>query len=505
MKQKENKELFGNAKAFTELKEISVLDIGPLRIGQVENREAATGMTVLISEEGMRAGLDVRGGGPASRDSQILNPLMAAQQIHSVVLSGGSAFGLGAANGVMKFLEEKDIGFDTGVAKVPLVVQSDIFDLSVGQANVRPDAEMGYAAAKAAFESPNYRDGNYGAGCGASVGKAGGMETAMKTGVGSYAVQIGDLKLGAIVVLNALGDIYDWKNGRQIAGLLSEDKSELASTMQTMCRSIEVIDNKFTGNTTIAVIITNAHFEKAQLCKIAGMGHDGYARSINPVHTSADGDSIYAVSVGEVAADQDLVGALGAQVLSEAIVRAVTSADKGIGIYRPRDMESVDALITNEPNVTLVTYYADCTPLFFVDTEKRAIGLAHAGWRSTVGRIGEKVIKKMTALYGTDPKNIKAAVGPAISVCCYEVDEPCAANFLSMTDLSVERFVFSKGGGKYMLDLLEANRQILMSAGVPEESITLSDLCTNCNSTLLWSHRATKGHRGTMSAMMCLK
>lgn len=338
MKQTENKELFGNAKAFTDLKEISVLDIGPLRIGQVENREAATGMTVLILEEGMRAGLDVRGGGPASRDSQILNPLMAAQQIHSVVLSGGSAFGLGAANGVMKFLEEKDIGFDTGVAKVPLVVQSDIFDLSVGQANVRPDAEMGYAAAKAAFESPNYKDGNYGAGCGASVGKAGGMETAMKTGVGSYAVQIGDLKLGAIVVLNALGDIYDWKNGRQIAGLLSEDKSELASTMQTMCRSIEVIDNKFTGNTTIAVIITNAHFEKAQLCKIAGMGHDGYARSINPVHTSADGDSIYAVSVGEVAADQDLVGALGAQVLSEAIVRAVTSADSAYGLSCAKDL-----------------------------------------------------------------------------------------------------------------------------------------------------------------------
>lgn len=338
MKQTENKELFGNAKAFTDLKEISVLDIGPLRIGQVENREAATGMTVLILEEGMRAGLDVRGGGPASRDSQILNPLMAAQQIHSVVLSGGSAFGLGAANGVMKFLEEKDIGFDTGVAKVPLVVQSDIFDLSVGQANVRPDAEMGYAAAKAAFESPNYRDGNYGAGCGASVGKAGGMETAMKTGVGSYAVQIGELKLGAIVVLNALGDIYDWKNGRQIAGLLSEDKSELASTMQTMCRSIEVIDNKFTGNTTIAVIITNAHFEKAQLCKIAGMGHDGYARSINPVHTSADGDSIYAVSVGEVAADQDLVGALGAQVLSEAIVRAVTSADSAYGLSSAKDL-----------------------------------------------------------------------------------------------------------------------------------------------------------------------
>ena len=330
--------LYGNAKAFTELKEINVLDIQPLRIGQVENTEAATGMTVLISDEGMRAGLDVRGGGPASRDSQLLNPLMAAQVIHAVVLSGGSAYGLGAANGVMKYLEEKDIGFDTGVAKVPLVAQSDIFDLSVGSSKVRPDSEMGYAAAKAAFETPNYRDGNYGAGCGASVGKAGGMETAVKTGVGSYAVQIGELKVGAIVVLNALGDIFDWKTGRQIAGLLSQDKSELVSTMEVLCRSIVVVDNKFTGNTTISVIITNAHFEKAQLCKIAGMGHDGYARSINPVHTSADGDSIYAVSVGEVAADQDLVGALGAEVISEAIIRAVSSADSAYGLPSAKEL-----------------------------------------------------------------------------------------------------------------------------------------------------------------------
>lgn len=320
------------AKAFKELKEISVLDIQPLRIGQVEDTEAATGMTVLISDEGMRAGLDVRGGGPASRDSQLLNPLMAAQQIHAVVLCGGSAYGLGAANGVMEYLEEKDIGFDTGVAKVPLVAQSDIFDLSVGSSKVRPDSKMGYEAAKTAFEAPNYRDGNYGAGCGASVGKAGGMETAMKTGVGSYAVQIGELQVGAIAVVNSLGDIFDWKNGAQIAGLLSGDKKELRSTMEAMCRSIEVIDNKFTGNTTISVIITNAHFEKAQLCKIAGMGHDGYARSINPVHTTADGDSIYAVSVGEVKADQDLVGALGAEVLSEAIIRAVTSADSAYGL-----------------------------------------------------------------------------------------------------------------------------------------------------------------------------
>lgn len=187
------------------------------------------------------------------------------------------------------------------------------------------------------------------------------------------------------------------------------------------------------------------------------------------------------------------------------LVRAVTAAEKGIGITKPRDLESVDALITNEPGVTPVTYYADCTPLWFVDTENRAIGLAHAGWRGTVGRIGQKVVEKMTALYGTDPANIRAAVGPAISVCCYEVDEPCAAHFFALEGLDSDRFVFPKQGGKFMVDLLEANRQILTAAGVPAENITVSDVCTNCNSDLLWSHRATKGRRGTMCAFMCIK
>lgn len=185
-------------------------------------------------------------------------------------------------------------------------------------------------------------------------------------------------------------------------------------------------------------------------------------------------------------------------------VRAVTYENRGVGIYKPRDMDSVDALITNEKGVTLVTYYADCTPLFFVDKEKKAIGLAHAGWRGTVGRIGERVVKKMTELYGTDPKNISAAIGPAISLCCYEVDKPCANNFLAMADLDTEKFVFPKDGGKFMLNLLEANRQTLVAAGVRPENITLSDICTNCNSELLWSHRATKGRRGTMSAFMCI-
>lgn len=186
-------------------------------------------------------------------------------------------------------------------------------------------------------------------------------------------------------------------------------------------------------------------------------------------------------------------------------VRPVTRENRGTGIYHPRDIESVDALITNESGVTLVTYYADCTPLFFVDTKNKAIGLAHAGWRGTVGRIGQKVIEKMTALYGTDPADLVCAIGPAISVCCYEVDKPVADRFYALDELDTACFVFPKQDGKYMLDLLECNRQILVKAGVPSENITVSDLCTNCNSELLWSHRATKGHRGTMCAFMCLR
>lgn len=185
-------------------------------------------------------------------------------------------------------------------------------------------------------------------------------------------------------------------------------------------------------------------------------------------------------------------------------VRAVTSENKGVGIYKPRDLQSVDALVTNEKGVTLVTYYADCTPLFFVDIKQKAIALAHAGWRGTVGRIGEKVVKKMTELYGTNPADIIAAIGPAISVCCYEVDKPCADNFYALSDLDSSRFVFPKENGKYMIDLFETNRQILVAAGVKNENITVSDVCTNCNSELLWSHRATKGKRGTMSAFMCI-
>ena len=279
----------------------------------------------------MGAGLDIRGGGPASRDSGLLDPLTAADVVHAVVLGGGSAFGLGASNGVMEYLEKRGIGFDVGVTKVPLVVQSDIFDLTVGDKDVRPDPAMGYEAAKNAMESPNYKDGNYGAGCGATVGKISGMDTCMKTGIGSYAIEIGPLQIGAIVVVNSLGDIYDWRKGKKIAGLLAEDKKGFRDTVTLMEGSIDVRENKFVDNTTIGAIITNAKFTKSQLCKIAGMTHNGFARSIRPVHTTADGDSIYALSTGDVNADMDLVGTLAAEVMSEAITRAVYSAKSAYG------------------------------------------------------------------------------------------------------------------------------------------------------------------------------
>lgn len=313
-------------------KEITITDIKGIRIGQTENKEAGTGCTVILSEsgQGMCAGLDVRGGGPASRESELLKPLAAANAIHGIVLAGGSAFGLGAADGVMRYLEEHDIGFDVGVTKVPLVCQADLFDLTVGDASIRPDAAMGYEACLNA-EQGNYQDGNFGAGCGATVGKFAGMGCCMKSGIGSYAVQIGTLQVGAIVAVNALGDIYDWKTGTKLAGLLSEDHRSFRVTEELMYASTEVVENKFTGNTTVGVIITNAKFEKSALCKIAGMAHDGYARSIRPVHTTADGDSIYAVSTGEILADQDLVGTLAAEVMSEAIINAVKSAESAYG------------------------------------------------------------------------------------------------------------------------------------------------------------------------------
>ena len=314
------------------MKEISIKDFRNIQIGQAENVQAGTGCTVfLLGREGASVGLDVRGGGPASRESELLKPLATAQVIHAILLAGGSAFGLDAAGGVMRYLEERGIGVDVGVTRVPLVCQSDLFDLTVADAHTRPDAAMAYEACVNA-ETGNYRDGNHGAGTGATVGKLLGMEHCMKSGIGSYAVQVGTLRVGAVVSVNAVGDVYDYENGRKIAGLLAADGKTFLDSELAALQAIEAQTEKFVGNTTLGVILTNARLDKAHLCKIAGMAHDGYARAIRPVHTSMDGDSIYAVSLGDVPADMDVVGTLAARVMAKAIVRAVQAAEPAYGL-----------------------------------------------------------------------------------------------------------------------------------------------------------------------------
>ena len=320
------------------MKEIPVQSIENIRIGQAEDIHGGTGCTVFICDNAAPAGLAVRGGGPAGRESELLKPTAAAQAIHAVLLSGGSAFGLRAADGVMQYLEERGIGFDVGVTRVPLVCQSCLFDLTVADCAARPTAQMAYAACQASENGGNYRDGNFGAGTACTVGKFHLMDRCMKSGIGSYAVQIGDLKVGAVAAVNALGDVYDHKSGRIIAGLRTADGKHLSNTCKEMYERYDVVENKFVGNTTLGVVLTNAAFDKTQLIKIASMAHDGYARAIRPVHSSADGDSVYALSLGDVAADQDMVGALAADVMAEAIVRAVTSAEGAYGFPSVHDL-----------------------------------------------------------------------------------------------------------------------------------------------------------------------
>lgn len=309
------------------LKEIPITDIGNIKIGQVENADAGTGVTVIIAPDSAPCGLDIRGGGPASRESGLMDPLAAAEVIHAVVLGGGSAFGLDAAGGVMKYLAENGIGFPVGDVVVPLVCQSDIFDLGFGKNNVYPDKEMGYKAASLAFEGAagNFKSGNFGAGCGATVGKLLGPDRCTKSGIASYAVALGDLKVGAIVCTNAVGDVYDYLDSKRIAGVLNADGTGLndISCEELMYDMVANPPADFAANTTIGIVFTNAKFNKTQLCKLAGMTHDAYARCIRPVHTSMDGDSIYAMSLGSVEASLDVVGTLTNQVMCEAIKRSV--------------------------------------------------------------------------------------------------------------------------------------------------------------------------------------
>lgn len=305
-----------------------ITDIEGIKVGHSQSEEGITGCSVIICEEGATPGIDIRGGGPGTRETAIFKAEMMIDKIHGIVLTGGSAFGLDAASGVMKYLEEKNIGFDVSVTKVPIVSSAVIFDLNIGNYKIRPDLNMGYAASKSASKEEN-RQGNIGCGMGATVGKILGPKNAIKSGIGSATISLGELKVSALVAVNSFGDIYDYKTNKQIAGVYDYDNNILLNTYDIM-KNLNPDLNFTAENTTIGVIATNAILNKAEANKIAQMAHNGYARSINPVHTMLDGDTIFTMGTNKVKADVNILGTLAAEVMSRAITNGILKA-KSLG------------------------------------------------------------------------------------------------------------------------------------------------------------------------------
>lgn len=314
----------------------SITDVPGIRVGHAENKEALTGCTVVLAEEGMVCGVDVRGSAPGTRETDLLAPVNAVEEVHAIVLSGGSAFGLQAATGVVDYLEEHGKGFDTGYARVPIVPAAILYDLGIGNADVRPDREMGYRACQLA--GANVSVGNVGAGCGATVGKTLGMEQAMKAGLGTASVKLPDgLVVGAVVAVNAFGHVVEPETGKILAGPRGEDGTILDTI--ALLRESGKEQSTFSGmNTTIGVIATNAKLSKTRATKVAQMAHDGLARTTFPAHTMLDGDTLFTLASGEVQASVDLVGALAANVTAEAIVRGVKAAKGVAGIPAAGDV-----------------------------------------------------------------------------------------------------------------------------------------------------------------------
>ena len=301
---------------------ISLEMINDFNLNHYSDDDAKTGVSVIYFKNGARVGVDISGGGPASRETPLASPLTADNLVNAIVLAGGSAYGLAAADGVMQCLEHHNIGFNTGFAKVPLVLESCIYDLGYGKSKVRPDARMGYEACEKALHETSDAHGNVGGGTGATVGKLLGMKQACKSGLGIYTIYFGEIYLSAIVVVNALGDIFDM-NGKKIAGVMNKERESYLSFESALA----ALPNSSTRtNTTIGTVVTNAKFNKAELNKIASMARNAYARSIDPVGTMADGDTIYACSVGEQKADVNIVGTLAAKVMQLAIVDAIAAS-----------------------------------------------------------------------------------------------------------------------------------------------------------------------------------
>ncbi len=327
----------------------AITDVRGIEVGQAQDEEALTGCTVIICRKGAVAGVDVRGGAPGTRETDLLDPVNLVQKVHAILLAGGSAYGLDAASGVMRYLEEKKIGFNTGVAKVPIVPAAILYDLNIGRADVRPDSAMGYrAAAVASSAAP--AEGNAGAGMGASVGKMFGLSLSMKAGIGTASMDIGGgVVVGALVAVNAWGDVIDPQTDQIIAGLRSGKvgplrvgkKDQFADTLAMLKSSVGrgVLGLTSRANTVIGVIATNAKLTKAQATKVAQMAQDGVARTIRPAHTMLDGDVIFALATGTKGADVSSVGAFAAEVMAEAITRAArmaTSAGNLPGLFEKR-------------------------------------------------------------------------------------------------------------------------------------------------------------------------
>ncbi len=321
----------------------SLADLPAFRCAHAQDLKAATGCTVFVAPTGATCGIDVRGGGPATRETDLLKPENMIEAVHAVVLSGGSAFGLEASTGVMEELAAREIGFPVESARVPIVVGACLFDLLVGE-NAHPDARMGRAACAAALDGEHVKEleeGNVGAGCGASVGKLLGGSRAMKSGLGVQGLRLGDLVVCAVVAVNALGNVRN-EDGRWIAGCRDDEGhvmdplAAFAALAKTMAEPPSA--NAPCANTTIGIVLTNAKLTKAQATKTSSTVHDAYARAIKPVHTSNDGDAIFTFASGETPAMPDIVAMLATEAMQGAIVRACETAEGACGLPSARDV-----------------------------------------------------------------------------------------------------------------------------------------------------------------------
>jgi L-aminopeptidase/D-esterase-like protein len=320
----------------------AITDIPDLRVGHATNEEACTGCTVILCEAGAVGGVDQRGGAPGTRETDALHPLHLVQQVHAVMLSGGSAFGLDSASGAVRYLEERGIGFDVGVARVPIVPAAILFDLGLGSANIRPDTEMGYQACQNAT-SGSVSEGNVGAGTGATVGKILGIGQAIKSGIGTCSLHLGKgVMIGAIAAVNAFGDVVEPQSGKIIAGartmLLEGQKigrgdyfADTLAVMQSLHTKSRLTFGR-RANTVIGVVATNARLTKEQANKVAQMAQDGLARTIRPAHTMLDGDTIFALSLGNKHADVNIIGAYAAEAFAQAILRGTRAARPVLGL-----------------------------------------------------------------------------------------------------------------------------------------------------------------------------